>query len=84
MLTYAWMMTRKHLGSGGVLASVALGSVAFWLIQRARRGRHAIEAARSRSSPDSWLPDDILDVPPDSSVLKGDALLADIFDRPRH
>jgi hypothetical protein len=78
------MMTRKQLGSGGVLAGVALGGVAFWLIRRARRDGQATEPARSRSSPDSWLPDDILDVPADSSVLRGDALLADIFDRPRH
>ena len=71
-------MSKKYLGPGGLLAGVALGGVALWL---ARRHHDATEATEpTRGSADSWLPDDILDSPPDPK-LGTDAALAEIFDR---
>lgn len=64
------------------MAGVALGGLALWLI---RRHSHQVEAATesARPSSDSWLPDDVLDVPPDSELGSQDEVLAEIFDRPR-
>lgn len=74
-------MATRHRSSG-LWAGVAFGGLAFWLIRRhSRQGRQAMESARDTS--DSWLPDDVLDLPPDSNVLGNDDVMAEIFDRPR-
>jgi hypothetical protein len=79
-------MPRKFRSTGGVLAGVALGGLALWLIRR--RSDHREEHSQApiealRPSSDSWLPDDVLDLPSDSHVAGGDDVLAEIFDRPR-
>jgi len=68
-------MSKTHLRSGGLLAGVALGGLALWLV---RRHHGATESTRDPA--DSWLPNDILDLPPDPK-LGSDAALAEIFDR---
>lgn len=77
-------MPRRYRGSGGLLAGVALVGVTLWLIRRrSEHGQEASDPVRSTSSPDSWLPDDVLDLPAESSLARNDDVLAEIFDRPR-
>lgn len=91
-------MTRRHrnarAAAGLILAGTALGGLTLWLVRRqGEPGAKLTELQGPDSSPDSWLPDDVLDLPSDSSAPVSDRAsdgdtndddeLADIFDRPR-
>jgi hypothetical protein len=89
-------MTKRHRSSGVIagliLAGTALGGLTLLLVRRqGEQGRQPTEFEGAWR--DSWLPDDVLDLPIASSApasdgagIKGtnpDDDLADIFDRPR-
>jgi hypothetical protein len=89
-------MTKRHRNSGVVvgliLAGTAVGGLTLWLARRqGQRGGKPTELQDSWR--DSWLPNDVLDLPTASSAPASDAAreertsrdddLADIFDRPR-
>jgi hypothetical protein len=89
-------MTKTHRSSGVIagliLAGTALGGLTLLLVRRQReQGQKPAEL--EDSSRDSWLPDDVLDLPTVSSAPMSDRAhekgtsrdddLADIFDRPR-
>jgi len=69
-------MRRKYLGAAGLLAGVALAGLALWLTRRRS------EQGQEASSRYSWLPDDALDLPADSSGARDDDVMVEIFDRP--
>jgi hypothetical protein len=91
-------MTTRHRSSGAIvsliLAGTALGGVTLWFARRqGKRAAKPTELEGPESSRDSWLPDDVLDLPAASDAFASDAAggedtsrdddMADIFDRPR-
>lgn len=90
-------MSKRHHGSGAVTVLILAGAVAgltLWLVRRqGEQGAKPTELEGSDVGPDSWLPDDVLDLPIASSAFasngaaeeeaSSDDRLAEIFDRPR-
>lgn len=89
-------MTKRHRSSGVlvglILAGTALGGLTLLLVRRqGEQGEKPKEL--EDSARDSWLPDDVLDLPNASGAPATDGAdvehtsrdddLADIFDRPR-
>ena len=55
-------------------------ALVYWALKSAKR--NSLPAPRP-ARPDSWLPDDVLDLPADTGIARNDDVLAEIFDRPR-
>ena len=90
-------MTKRHRSpgviAGLILVGTALGGLTLLLARRQSEQGAEPTLEGSDSSRDSWLPDDVLDLPTASGTpatdragvehLSRDDDLADIFDRPR-
>lgn len=72
-------MQKRYRNSGALVglafAGLALSGLALWLIRRQpEQAPKPAELASSRSWADSWLPEDALDLPPDSGAFEPAAL----------
>lgn len=90
-------MAKKYRSRGALVgalfAGVTLGGLSLWAMRRrSARSGSTTDLAGCDSDRDSWLPEDVLDLPRAPSVFQldnardesnpDDASLAEIFDRP--